>query len=106
MGKSSTGLFAARKLAKRRSVFRWSYPPYKRRLLGLDVKADSLQGAPQGRGIVLEKAGIECRQHYCAARKRVRTLLIKNRTVVTAFLPADGALNYADDRVEVGFVGT
>src|SRR5881409_1333109 len=71
MGKSSTGLFAARKLAKRRSVFRWSYPPYKRRMLGLDFKADPLQGAPQGRGIVLEKVGIECRQPNSAVRKCV-----------------------------------
>src|SRR5207245_2741614 len=39
MGKSSTGLFAARKLAKRRSVFRWSYPPYKRRMLALAGEA-------------------------------------------------------------------
>ena len=105
MGKSSTGLFAARKLAKRRSVFRWSYPPYKRRMLGLDVKADPLQGAPQGRGIVLEKVGIECRQPNSAVRKCVRTQLIKNGTVVTAFLPGDGALNFVDEHDEVVIEG-
>jgi ribosomal protein S12/intein/homing endonuclease len=40
-------------------------------MLGLDVKADPLQGAPQGRGIVLEKVGIECRQPNSAVRKCV-----------------------------------
>ncbi len=55
-------MFAAGKLRKRRKVFRWAYPPFKRRMLGLDYKADPLQGAPQGRAIVLEKVGIECRQ--------------------------------------------
>lgn len=74
-------------------------------MLGLDVKADPLAGAPQGRGIVLEKVGVECRQPNSAVRKCVRTQLIKNGKVVTAFLPGDGALNFVDEHDEVVIEG-
>ena len=57
--KTSSGMFAGRKLQKRRKSFRWAYAPYKRRMLGLDYKADPLEGSPQARAIVLEKVGIE-----------------------------------------------
>jgi len=70
-------------------------------MLGLDYKADPLMGAPQARGIVLEKVGIECRQPNSAVRKAVRVQLIKNGKVVTAFLPGDGALNFIDEHDEV-----
>ena len=50
-------------------------------MLGLDSKADPLQGAPQGRGIVLEKVGVESRQPNSAVRKAVRVQLIKNGKV-------------------------
>jgi small subunit ribosomal protein S12 len=105
MGKSSRGLFAARKLKKNRKKLRWKYSSYKRRMLGLDIKADPLEGAPQARGIVLEKVGIECRQPNSAVRKAVRVQLIKNGKVITAFLPGDGALNFIDEHDEVHICG-
>ncbi len=74
-------------------------------MLGLDYKADPLQGAPQGRAIVLEKVGVECRQPNSAVRKCVRAQLIKNGKVVTAFLPGDGALNFIDEHDEVQIEG-
>ncbi|TMI07413.1 hypothetical protein E6H34_08105 [Candidatus Bathyarchaeota archaeon] len=40
-------------------------------MLGLDYKSDPLQGAPQGKAIVLEKVGVECRQPNSAVRKCV-----------------------------------
>ena len=80
---------------------RWHYRPYARRMLGLDYKADPLQGAPQGRGIVLEKVGVESRQPNSAVRKAVRVQLIKNGKVITAFVPGDGALNFIDEHDEV-----
>jgi ribosomal protein S12 len=52
-------LLAGRKLAGKRKTFRWSLRDYKRRLLKLDEKADPLEGAPQARGIVLEKVGFK-----------------------------------------------
>jgi small subunit ribosomal protein S12 len=99
--KPSRGEFAARKLARRRKRFRWSDRYYNRRILGLDVKADPLQGAPMGRGIVLEKVGVESKQPNSAIRKCVRTQLIKNGRSITAFLPGDGALNVVDEHDEV-----
>jgi small subunit ribosomal protein S12 len=105
MGKAPRGLLAGRKLKRSRKKFRWKYTPYKRRMLRLDYKADPLQGAPQARGIVLEKVGIECRQPNSAVRKCVRVQLIKTGKVVTAFLPRDGALNFIDEHDEVHIEG-
>ena len=99
--KSPKGEFAARTLLEKRKKFRWSDLHYKRRMLKLDVKSDPLQGAPMARGIVLEKVGVESKQPNSAIRKCVRTQLIKNGKVVTAFLPGDGALNVVDEHDEV-----
>jgi len=99
--KSPTGLFAGRKLSAKRQSFRWSLRQYKRRMLKLDVKADPLEGAPQARGIVLEKVGVESKQPNSAVRKCARIQLIKNGKQITAFLPGDGALNFIDEHDEV-----
>jgi small subunit ribosomal protein S12 len=99
--KSPRGEFAARKLVKKRKKLRWSSMYYKRRMLMLDVKADPLEGAPMAKGIVLEKVGVESKQPNSAIRKCVRTQLIKNGRVITAFLPGDGALNLIDEHDEV-----
>jgi small subunit ribosomal protein S12 len=99
--KSPKGEFAARTLIKKRKKFRWSNLYYKRRLLRLDVKSDPIEGAPMAKGIVLEKVGVESKQPNSAIRKCVRTQLIKNGRLVTAFLPGDGALNVVDEHDEV-----
>jgi len=101
MSSKTGGEFAARKLIKKRKQFRWSDMYYKRRMLHLDIKADPLTGAPMARGIVLEKVGVESKQPNSAIRKCVRTQLIKNGRVITAFLPGDGALNVVDEHDEV-----
>jgi len=99
--KAPKGELAARKLLEKRKKFRWSDIYYKRRTLRLDVKSDPLHGAPMARGIVLEKVGVESKQPNSAIRKCVRTQLIKNGRVITAFLPGDGALNMVDEHDEV-----
>ena len=99
--KSPKGEFAGRKLVAKRKRFRWSDIYYKRRMLKLDVRSDPLRGAPMGRGIVLEKVGVESKQPNSAIRKCVRTQLIKNGRLITAFLPGDGALNVVDEHDEV-----
>ncbi|MFQ6063981.1 MAG: 30S ribosomal protein S12 [Candidatus Bathyarchaeia archaeon] len=99
--KSPKGEFAARQLREKRKKFRWSDIYYKRRMLRLDAKSDPLEGAPMARGIVLEKVGVESKQPNSAIRKCVRTQLIKNGRLVTAFLPGDGALNVVDEHDEV-----
>jgi len=101
MGSKTSGEFAARRLIERRKQFRWSDMYYKRRMLRLDIKSDPLSGAPMAKGIVLEKVGVESKQPNSAIRKCVRTQLIKNGRVITAFLPGDGALNVVDEHDEV-----
>ena len=58
-------------MLQKRQKLRWSNKWYKRRKLGLDYKADPLEGAPQARGIVLEKVGVESKQPNSAIRKCV-----------------------------------
>ena len=78
MTKSPLGLFAGRNLKIKKKRQRWSITTYKRRALGLNKKSNPLGGAPQGRGIVLEKVGVEAKQPNSAVRKCVRVQLIKN----------------------------
>ncbi len=99
--KSPMGLFAARKLRRKRMKFRWSQREFKRRMLDLKRKYDPLEGAPMARGIVLEKVGVEARQPNSALRKCVRVQLVKNKKVVTAFVPRDGGILYIDEHDEV-----
>ena len=99
--KAPYGLFAARKLREKRKKFRWSQREFRVRMLGLKKKYDPLEGAPMARGIVLEKVGVEARQPNSALRKCVRVQLVKNRKVVTAFVPWDGGINYIDEHDEV-----
>jgi small subunit ribosomal protein S12 len=103
--KSPMGEFAARNLLAKRKQRRWKDRYFKRRMLRLDIKADPLQGAPMARGIVLEKVGVESKQPNSAIRKCVRTQLIKNGKLITAFLPGDGALNLVDEHDEVTVEG-
>ncbi|MCS7126907.1 MAG: 30S ribosomal protein S12 [Thaumarchaeota archaeon] len=95
------GEFAARSLIRTRQRFRWSYRPYRNKMMRLKEKYDPLEGAPMARGIVLEKKGIESRQPNSAVRKCVRVQLIKNGKVITAFCPGDGSLNVIDEHDEV-----
>ena len=105
MSKGSRGEFAGRKLGSRRQRFRWKSAGYKRRMLKLDEKADPLEGSPQGRGIVLEKVGVEAKQPNSAIRKCVRVQIIKNSRQVTAFAPGDGAIGFIDEHDEVTIEG-
>ncbi|HXW94225.1 MAG TPA: 30S ribosomal protein S12 [Nitrososphaerales archaeon] len=105
MAGSPRGEFAARQALLKRQRLRWSNKWYKRRKLGLDFKADPLEGAPQARGIVLEKVGVESKQPNSAIRKCVRVQVVKNGKQVTAFLPGDGALNFVDEHDEVMLQG-
>ena len=64
MRKSPLGLFAGRVLTIKKKKQRWAISTYKRRKLGIDKKSDPLGGAPQGRGIVLEKVGIAAKPTF------------------------------------------
>lgn len=95
------GLYAARQLSKNRQKYRWSDRYYKRRMLKLREKSDPLEGSSQGKGIVLEKVGIEAKQPNSAIRKCVKCQLIKNGRQITAFAVGDGAINFIDEHDEV-----
>jgi len=98
MGK---GINAARKLKKNRKQQRWSSRYYKKRVLHLKQKADPLEGVPQGKGIVIEKVGVEAKQPNSAIRKCVKVQLIKNGRQITAFAPGDKAIGFIDEHDEV-----
>ncbi|HID71184.1 MAG TPA: 30S ribosomal protein S12 [Thermoplasmata archaeon] len=99
------GLYSATKLKKKAQKFRWNDRKYKNRMLKLKEKSNPLGGAPQARGIVLEKVGIEAKQPNSAIRKCVKVQLIKNGKQVTAFAPGDGAINFIDEHDEVVIEG-
>lgn len=99
--KSPVGEFSAKKLREKRRRFRWSDHDYKQRTLRLKEKFDVLGGAPQARGLVVEKVAVESKQPNSAIRKCVRVQLIKNGRQITAFCPGDGALEFIDEHDEV-----
>ena len=103
--KSPRGEFAGNQLVRKRKRFRWKSTAYKRKVLRLKKKFDPLEGAPQARGIVIEKVGIESKQPNSAIRKCVRVQLIKNGKQVTAFIPGDGGLLFIDEHDEVTIEG-
>ena len=101
----ANGMFTGRRLKRVRRKMRLKSRDYVMRLRRRKQKSDLLVGAPMGRGIVLQKVGIESKQPNSAIRKCVRIQLIKNGKLVTAFLPGDGALNYVDEHDEVMIEG-
>lgn len=101
MSKKAQGINAAKKLGARRAKARKQYKWYAKKVLGLKKKSDPLEGASQGRGIVLEKVQREAKQPNSAMRKCVRVQLVKNGKQITAFLPGDGATKLVDEHDEV-----
>ena len=101
MAKKSKGLNSGKKLVSRRKksikMSKW----YAKKVLGLQVKSDPLEGASQASGIVLQKVEREAKQPNSAMRKCVRVQLVKNGKQVTAFLPGDGAQKMVDEHDEV-----
>ncbi len=95
------GLFAARNLIRKAKEKRWHKKDYVRKVLGLKIKADPLEGSPQARAIVLEKRQVEAKQPNSAMRKCVRVQIIKNGIQVTAFAPGNGAINFINEHDEV-----
>ncbi len=101
----TNGMFSARRLKNNRRAMRYKSKDYVLRLKRRTDKKDLLQGAPMGRGIVLQKVGVESKQPNSAIRKCVRIQIIKNGRLATAFLPGDGALNFVDEHDEVTIEG-
>lgn len=95
------GEFAGRQLEDERKKWQWKDPHYKRKKKGIYKKFDLLEGAPQARGIVIEKRGVTAKQPNSGIRKCVRVQLIKNGKQLTALAPYDGAIKFIDEHDEV-----
>ena len=93
-------MFAARRLRKKRKKYKWKDVKYMRRNLQL-AKKDPLEGAPRGRGIVIDKRQVEQKQPHSGMIKAVRVQLIKNNIQVTAFVPGTGAIDHINEHDEV-----
>jgi len=94
------GEYSARKLKKKRQELKWKDVHYKGRMMQLWRK-DPLEGAPQGRGIVIDKRGVEQRKPASGIIKAVRVQLIKNNVQVTAHVPGEGAIDQINEHDEV-----
>jgi small subunit ribosomal protein S12 len=94
------GEFSARRLKRIGKKFRWKDIHYKKRMLKL-WKKDPLEGAPQAKGIVIEKRGVEQRKPASGLIKAVRVQLIKNNVQVTAHVPGEGAIDIINEHDEV-----
>src|SRR3989339_1472711 len=101
MAKKSSGLNSAKKLSKRRKLFRYNDKWFVKRVTNYKKRSDPLEGASQASGIVLEKTQIEAKQPNSAMRKCVRVQLVKNGKQITAFAPGDGAIKLIDEHDEV-----
>jgi len=94
------GEFSGRKLRNKRKKLRWKKTQFKVRKLQL-WKKDPLEGAPQARGIVIDKRNVEQRKPASGLLKCVRVQLLKNNVQVTAHVPGEGAIDHINEHDEV-----
>ena len=94
------GEFGGRNLVRKRKHFRWKNVKYKARMRR-HKSNDPLEGAPQAKGIVLEKRGIEQKQPSSGLIKAVRVQLLKNNIQVTAHVPRNHAIEKVNEHDEV-----
>lgn len=88
-------------MRKQRKKKKWRKTKYKVRVLKLKQKKDPLGGAPQAKGIVIAKKGIEQKQPHSGIIKCVRVQLLKNGKEITAFCPRTGAIDFINEHDEV-----
>ena len=99
------GEFAARKLEKNRKKWRLKESKYRQKILGKGKKSDLMEGAPQAKGIVIDKRGVTARQPNSGIRKCCRIQLIKSGRQLTALAPRDKAIQFIDEHDEVTVEG-
>jgi small subunit ribosomal protein S12 len=99
------GEFAARKLKRGRKKFKWKKAKFKVKMLGIQFSKSPLEGAPQAKGVVLEKRIVEQKQPHSGLIKCVRVKLLKNGKEITAFLPKTGAVNHVSEHDQVTVAG-
>lgn len=95
------GEFSARKVKSQNKKKRWKKTTYVSRVLKLKEKRNPLGGAPQAKGIVIGKKGIDQKQPHSGIIKAVRVQLLKNGKEITAFVPKTGAIAHINEHDEV-----
>ncbi len=99
------GEFAGRNMERSRKKHRWLSKRWKRRTLKLKDRYDPLEGAPQAKGIILEKIVLEQKQPHSGLIKCVKVQLLKNGKVVSAHAVRDKAISFVDEHDEVIIAG-
>jgi small subunit ribosomal protein S12 len=101
MGNKTRGLFNGRMLLERRKRVRFSKNKSKSYFSGHWKKFDPLSGAPQAKGIVLEKVEITPKKPSSGKRKSCKVQLTKNGKVITAYIPFSKGLTFIDEHNDV-----
>ena len=96
MAKKTRGLFAAKKLEKKRGVFK-----IKKVSPLIKAKYDPLENSSQAKGIVIKKRELEAKQPNSAMRKCAVVQLSKNGKSVVAFMPGNNASKFINEHDEV-----
>jgi small subunit ribosomal protein S12 len=101
MGNKTRGLFNGRMLLARKERTRFSKNRSRSQFLNTWRKYDPLEGAPQARGIVLEKREVTPKKPSSGKRKCCTVQLTKNGKVVTAYIPFSKGLTFVDEHNDV-----
>jgi len=99
------GLFSGRQIKKNAKKKKWKKVKFKVRMLRLKEKKNPLGKAPQAKGIVLAKKGIEQKQPHSGIIKVVRVQLLKNKREITVFVPKSGGIGFINEHDEVMIEG-
>lgn len=101
MGNKTRGLFNGKMLLRRKDRVRFSKNKSKSYFSGSWKKNDPLAGAPQARGIVLEKIEITPKKPSSGKRKSCKVQLTKNGKIVTAYIPWNKGVSFVDEHNDV-----
>ncbi len=101
MGNKTRGLFNGRMLLKRKTRVRFSKNRSKSYFSGHWKKYDPLEGAPQARGIVLERVELTPKKPSSGKRKSCKVQLAKNGKIVTAYIPWSKGITFIDEHNDV-----
>lgn len=101
MGNKTRGLFNGRMLLKRKNRVRFSKNRSRSYFFKEWEKFDPLEGAPQAKGIVLEKVEVTPKKPSSGKRKSCKVQLTKNGKIVTAYIPLSKGVSFVDEHNDV-----
>lgn len=101
MGNKTRGLFNGRMLLRRKKKTRFSKNRSRSTFFKDWERYDPLEGAPQGRGIVVEKVEVTPKKPSSGKRKSCKVQLTKNGKIVTAYIPLSKGISFVDEHNDV-----